>query len=201
MRPSVVGAPGRPPVPVIGPSGGKRLGRWKASVPLWFAAVSLVSAAPILMTAILVLVGMPALATAGDLRMQGERQRGGLAAGVAAAPLHLVKNLLLSVFRSVLPIAFLAGMVGIWYLLEKSKISEYAPHWLRASGAATALMVLQIAANPGRIRTSEGMDEVLARITTPSGRLAQAGWVLWIVCIALTAAGLLFTPDPFPLTR
>ena len=208
MRQSVAGAPGRPPTAVIGPSAGGRSGRWKATVPLGVAAVSLGSAAPVLVTIALVLVAMPALATLGDYRMHIERQRAGRAAGWldrrpagAAAPLHVAKNLLVSLYRSVLPVAFLASMVALWYLLDKVKLEVIEPYWLRATGAATALMLVKLGSTPGRIRSSEGLDDVLARITTPTGRLTQTGWVLWIVCIALTAGGLFLTPDPFPFPR
>jgi hypothetical protein len=205
MRQSVVGAPGRPPTAVVGPSHSGRLGRWKAGLPLAVAAISLGSAAPVLVAIALILIAMPVLATMGDYRMHIERQHAGRAAGWldrrdawAAAPLHVAKNVLVSLYRSVLPVAFLAAMMALAYLLEKVKLERVEPYWLRATGAATALMLVKLGANPGRIRTSEGLDEVLARITSPSGRLTQAGWVLWIVCIGLTAAGLFLTPDPYP---
>jgi hypothetical protein len=144
----------------------------------------------------------------GDYRLHVERQRAGEAAGWLgrrgprfAAPLLVAKNLLVSLYRSVLPVCFLAAMVGLSYLLEKVKLEEIQPYWLRATGAATALMLVKLSASPGRIRSSEGLDEVLARITTPTGRLTQTGWVLWIVCIGLTAAGLFLTPDPYPFPR
>jgi len=208
MRQSVVGAPGRPPTAVIGPSPAGSHGRWKATLPLAVAAVSLGSAAPVLIAIVLVVVAMPALATLGDYRVHIERQRAGQAAGWlgrrpagAAAPLHVAKNLLVSLYRSLLPVAFLASMVALSYLLEKIKLEEIEPFWLRATGAATALMLVKLGSTPGRIRSSEGLDDVLARITTPTGRLTQAGWVLWIVCIGLTAGGLFLTPDPFPFPR
>jgi hypothetical protein len=201
MRQSVAGAPGRPPTAVIGPSAAGSRGRWKASLPLAVAAVSLGSAAPVLIAVVLVVVALPALATLGDYRMHVERQRAGQAAGWldrrpagAAAPLHVAKNLLVSLYRSLLPLAFLASMVGLSYLLEKIKLEEIEPYWLRATGAATALMLVKIGSVPGRIRSSEGLDDILARITTPTGRLTQTGWVLWIVCIALTAGGLFPVP-------
>ena len=160
-----------------------------------------------LISVLLVLVGMPALATLGDYRVHLERQRAGQAAGWlerrdarAAAPVLVAKNLLLSAYRSVLPLAFLAAMVAIWYLIDKTKAStQVGQFWLRGTGAATALIIVKIAAGRGRIRTSEGVDELLARVTSPTGRMIEAGWILWIVCIGLTAAGLWFTPDLFPL--
>jgi hypothetical protein len=207
MKPSVAGAPGRPPQAVVGPAPGGRLGRWKVSVPLAVTAVALCSAAPVMISVLLVLVGMPVLATLGDYRVHLERQRAGQAArwlerrdARAAAPVLVAKNLLLSIYRSVLPLAFLGAMVAIWYLIDKTKAStQVGELWLRGTGAATALIMVKIAARPGRIRTSEGVDELLSRVTGPTGRMIEAGWILWIVCVGLTAAGLWFTPDLFPL--
>jgi hypothetical protein len=177
-------------------------------VPLAVAAISLGSAAPVLVAIVLIVVALPGLATLGDYRMHIERQRAGRAAGwldrrpaSAAAPLHVFKNLLVSLYRSLLPVAFLASMVGLSYLLEKIRLEEIEPFWLRVTGAATAFMLVKLGSTPGRIRSSEGLDDILARITTPAGRLTQTGWVLWIVCIGLTAGGLFLTPDPYPFPR
>ncbi len=219
-RPPVARPPvSRPPVipdpaaylpgPVIGPViGPPPKGRWRVTLPLTAAAVALTSAAPVLLTALLVLVGLPMLATAGDLARHRRRWSAGMAGGgldrlspgAAIAP-RLVGNVVVSLLRALPALALLAVLIGCWYPVHDAERLVTAADWfLRLSGVAVAL-VLVVPALRGSDRFASGtaVDHLHARVAPPGARLSQAGWVLWVVCLGLVALGLSFNPEVWPL--
>ncbi len=191
--------------PVVGPA---PRGRWQVTLPLVAAAVALTSAAPVLVTALLVLVALPVLATAGDVARHRRRWSTGMAAGWldrlspgAATGPRFVANVVVSVVRAVPALSLLAVLVGCWYPVHDAEGLVAAADWfLRLSGVAVAL-VLVVPALRGseRFATGTAIDHLHLRLVPIGGRLRQVGWLLWLVCLALVAVGLFFRPEVWPL--
>ena len=89
-----------------------------------------------------------------------------------------------------------AGWYGLDRLAVPSTVSDLA---LRAIGLGAAGIVC--AANregSRRFRTGLGLDDLTRRVT-PEARVNERVVVLWVVAVAVVAAGLWLAPSPFPL--
>jgi hypothetical protein len=193
------------PAPVVGPP---RRGRWLVTVPVTAAVVALVSAAPVLFAAVVVLVALPALATTGDLALHRHRRTWGGATTwfqrrserVAAGP-RFLRNVAVSLLRAVPALVVLVVLVACWYPLHDSVRTVGAADWfLRLSGAiAGLLLVVPALRGSAKFATGTAVDAAHLRVAPEGLRLARAGWVLWLACALLVAIGLGFSPDVWPL--
>lgn len=184
-------------------------GRWKVTVPLLAAVVALTSAAPVLLTALLVFVLLPVMATAGDVAHHRYRQQAGQAAtrfqragSGAVVPVRFVRNVPVSVGRALPALGILALMIGIYWLVDSLDVNALAGQVvLRATGAGVALLLcLPAGSGTSRFRTGAALDALGTRLRRPGGtRFGQAGWAFLIVCTALTAAGLFLRPEAWPI--
>lgn len=206
--PQVAHAPrpdGYRPEPVVGPP---RKGRWLITLPVAVAATALTSAAPVLFVLLLVLVGLPALATYGDLNaLRDRRARGGGATWMdrrgpmAAALPRFIRNLGFSAVRAVPALALLAVLIGCWYPVHNSaRLATAADLFLRLSGVAVALvLLLPSTRGSARFASGLGLDHLHSRLVPAGHRPTRTTWGLWGVCLGLTAAGLAFAPEVWPL--
>ncbi|MEJ7583649.1 MAG: protein kinase [Acidimicrobiales bacterium] len=190
----------RVPAPgaVVGPP---RKGRWMITLPLTTAVVALASAAPVLFVPLLVLLGLPTLATYGDLSVRraaswAHRRRPG-----AAPVTRFAANLGLSVLRAVPALCLLAVLVGCWYQVpDRPSLVTASDVFLRLSGVAVGLvLVVPTMRGSSRFATGAGLDGLHHRLVPTGHRPGQGAWILWILCLGLIAAGLAFAPEVWPL--
>lgn len=212
VAPAAPDAAGPPPSPeparlplAVGPH---PPGRRRLTVPALLVVLALASAAPVLATAVLVLVVLPALATLGDSAAHRLRAAHGVAGGWAERRLapgalvtpRFVRNVAASVLRAIpmlgVGVVLLAGWYGIDALGASRTLVDGA---LRLIGLLAA-GVLAMAAREGtaRFRTGAGIDHLVVRLV-PGGRTTERLVVLWIVAAFLVAGALWLRPDPFPL--
>ncbi len=202
------GVPADPNPRLAWPVGPHRPGRRKLLAPLTLVALAAATAAPVLVSLVLVLLVFPALATFGDSVAHRLRWENGMHGGWAErrlapgalAPARLVRNVIFSVVRSWLALLLGAVLVGAWYGLDRITNSEWILDFtLRAIGLVAVGLLLSFGRTGSpRFRSALGLDELVAR-WVPEGRMTERLVVLWVICIFLTAASLWLTPAPFPL--
>lgn len=202
----VVGGPAAPRLPgVIGPH---RPGRRKLLLPLTAVALATASAAPVLVTALVVLVVLPLVATFGDSLAHRLRAEHGVVGGWAErrlapgalAPGRFLRNVVVSTLRGAPMIGvgavLLAGWYGLDRLTDATIVLDLA---LRAIGLlVVGVIVVTARDGSGRFRTALGIDALVAR-WVPDGRTTERIVILWIVATFVVAGALWLTPDPFPL--
>lgn len=210
---------GRGHIPVDDPSGATearlplavgphRPGRRKLTVPLAVAAIAAGAAAPVLATALVVLVALPLLATIGDSVAHRLRVEHGVAVGWAErrlapgalAPVRFARNVAVSVVRAIPVLGVGAVALAGWYGLDGLDVARpLLHHSLRLLGAVV-VGVLVVTARVGsrRFRTGLALDELTAR-WLPGGRTTEKVVVGWVLAAALVAGALWLTPSTFPL--
>lgn len=200
-----------PPMSVLPPRvvGPHPRGRRPMTIALTVALASLGSSTPVVVLSILIAVVLPWLATTGDMVIHRSR----LAAGAAerrwhharassVAPVHVARNLVLSIMRAI-PALALGGLVVLVASLADHPSTSLLRDWvIRVGGAAATCAVVVPARNDGRgFRTGTGLDALASRFLDVKGRLNLGGWALVIVCVSLSAAGWLLAPELWPLPR
>lgn len=216
VPPPVVAPPKAPRPPAdhdrrsLGPSvmGPHRLGRRKLLVPLTAVALAVASAAPVLATAVVVLVALPWIATVGDSVAHRLRSEHGVSAGWAEqrmapgalAPARFVRNAFMSLLRAIPMIGVGAVLLAVWYVLERVDAPGAAlDAYLRVTGVLVVGTIVMLGRDGGhRFRTALGLDE-LTRRWVPEGRTTERLVVGWVVAVAIVASAIWLTPDPFPL--
>lgn len=200
------GGPAAPRVPgVVGPH---RAGRHKLLFPLTAVALATASAAPVLVTTVLVFVVLPLIATLGDSQAHRLRTEHGVSAGWAerrmapgalATP-RFVRNAMVSTLRATPMIGVGAVLLAAWYGLDRiTEVATVVDLALRAIGLLVVGIILVTARDgSGRFRTGLGLDDLVAR-WVPDGRTTERLVVLWIGATFVIAGSLWLTPDPFPL--
>lgn len=168
-------------------------GRAKLVWPAVAVTVALAGAVPVLVTVLLVVVVLPALATVGDTVVRQRHDLGFVLVRTA-------RNALAGVLRCSPVVGVSALMLGLWYLAEGATV----PQWLldamlRFLGSGTALALwLTNRDGSDRFRTGVGMRALVVR-AVPDGRTTERLVVAWVVAAALVAGALWLAPDPFPL--
>ncbi|MEO9223574.1 MAG: serine/threonine-protein kinase [Acidimicrobiales bacterium] len=198
---SAAARPGEPAV--VGPH---PKGRGKVTVPLAVACASLASASVTPVMAVLVLAVAPWLATAGDLVVHQHRQRAGAAsrrwhqlAPSTVAPVRAVRNIVASIVWSIPGLAVAAVTIVAGIVTKDPKLHVAHDLLVRAGGAMAAVLVAWPVARGGpSLRSGLGIDAILVRFVDGRGRLRQAGWILWIVAVAVAAFGLWLSPEVWP---
>ena len=198
-------APGARPPLAVGPH---RPGRRKLLVALMLVALSAASAAPVMVSLLLVLVVFPGIATLGDSVAHRLRQEYGMTSGWAErrltpgvlAPARLARNIIFSVLRSSLALVVGGVLVAAWYGLEQLTSNPVALDLsLRGIGLVVVGIILAVGrSGSARFRTALGLDELVSR-WVPDGRTSERLVVLWVVCTFVAAASIWLTPSPFPL--
>ncbi|CAN5208715.1 hypothetical protein BH18ACT4_BH18ACT4_07560 [soil metagenome] len=194
-----------PPTP---PPPRRMPGWWTAALPGLVALAALGSAAPVLVVSFLVLVALPAVATAGDavvftrLRRQDGRLR--LLHRVALPAFltgRFVRNLS-AVALSAVPALLVGGLtVAVTLLLDGFGVgADGRDVVLRPGAAATALLVaLPVFRDRRRFRAAVIGEMAARRLVDGNGRLTSAGMVAWLVAALTAAVGFGFRPDLWPL--
>jgi hypothetical protein len=190
---------------VVGPH---RPGRRKLVVPLFLVALATASAAPVLVTALVVFVALPALATLGDSVAHRLRAEHGVASGWAErrlapgalAPARFVRNVVSSALRATPMIGVGAILLAGWYALDRLDVPQsLLDLTLRGIGVlVVGVTVVTQRDGSARFRTGLGLDELVGR-WVPDGRTTERLVVLWLVAALVIAGSLWLTPDPFPL--
>jgi serine/threonine-protein kinase len=196
--------PGRVPL-AIGPH---PPGRRKLTVPLLAVALATASAAPVLVTALVVLVVLPLVATIGDSAAHRLRTRHGVAGGWAErrlapgalAPARFVRNVAASVLRASPMIGIGAVLLAGWYGLEGLDAPALLLNGtLRGIGIVVVGVVVATARDgSSRFRSGLGIDALVER-WVPDGRTTEAMAIGWVVAVFVVAGSLWLTPAPFPL--
>ncbi len=204
--PLAVGQAADPRLPLaVGPH---RPGRRKLTVPLLIVTLAVGTAAPVLVTALLVVVLLPALATLGDSVSHRLRAEHGIGRGWAEkrlapgalAPARFVANVVVSVVRNSPWIGIGAVLLVGWFGLEGLSTPVWALDLaLRGLGlVVVGLVVATGRSGSHRFRTAIGLDELVARFV-PEGRTTERLVIAWVIGVALVAAALWLSPDTFPI--
>lgn len=177
-------------------------------MPLFAPAVGLGGAAPVVVCGLMTVVVLPLLATRGDSVAHRLRLVHGVADGWAEqrmgpgalAPVRFVRNVVVSVVRSLPVLGLGAVLAAGWYGLEQLDVSRGASDAaLRAVGMVTAAG-LGWSAREGsrRFRTGLALDDLADRLA-PAGGISQQMVVFWLVSTALVAGSFWLEPWRFPL--
>jgi hypothetical protein len=177
-------------------------------VPVAVAVASLASSTPVVVVPLLVLVGLPALATVGDIVVH--RYRSDIGADVkawhrvdarAAAPAFFLRNVLTSIMRAIPALLLGAVAVGVAALVGSPEPSSgWRDLVIRLGGIGAVLCLLLPARNGGRgFRSGTGINHLVTEFVDEQGHLVSRGWVLMVVSVALTAFGLWLHTELWPL--
>lgn len=190
------------------PVGPHRAGRRKIVVPALVATVAFASATPVVAAALVVLVGLPSLATLGDDIVHRHR----LTAGQAwrrwhawtpglVLPIRAVRNLGVSVLRGLPALVFGGVVVATAVLVDRTNASPMLRSVVVRVGGAVLGLALAWPATSGGVhfRCGLGVERVVDELLDEKGRYQVRGWALLLVCGAITAASLWLTPEIWPL--
>jgi hypothetical protein len=181
-------------------------GRAKVVGPAIATVAALGALLPVVSFALLALVIVPAIATAGDaivfvrIRRLGDRLHWRHRAALPPyLPWRFVRNVGRVAYAAV-PALLVAGVtVAVALLLHAASDTFTAEAWvLRVGGAVSAvLLVVPVFRDRVRFRAAVVGDRVVAR-ALDNGALTSFGMTIWIVTalVVLVAAGL--RPDPWP---
>ncbi len=188
--------------------GPHRPGRRKLLFPLTTVTLAAASAAPVLVTALVVIVVLPVLATWGDSVAHRLRADAGLPGGWlerrsspgAMAPVRFVRNVMVSIVRAAVMLVVGGILVGAWYGLDRLTDARVVIDLtLRAIGLGVVGVILALGRHgSSRFRSAIGLDELVARMV-PRGRTTERLVILWVVCTFVAAGSLWLSPSAFPL--
>jgi hypothetical protein len=209
VGPPMAGQPGAPPVAAAPVAGWGVPGRWKVTLPVAVAAVALSSASVVPVSGLLALVALPLLATLGDLVVHDHRLRTGQASRrwhqwphSTVAPLRAVRNLGVALGWAVPGLAMAGVTIVAGVLTDSPRWSTLHDVLVRVGGALAGCLLLWACAKGGpTFQSGLGVDRAAGRFVDQRGKLLQAGWVLWIVAIGVTAFGLWLSPEVWPFGR
>jgi serine/threonine-protein kinase len=190
------------PRPPVAPQG-----RWKVAAPALLATAAVGAAAPVLGLAVLAVLVLPAVATAGDAvvyvrlrRHEGERLRWKHRVTLPAyVPARMVRNIG-AVLRSGVPALLLVGStVAVALLVQATGATRVAEEWVLRPGAAAAALLLAVPVFRDRLRFRAAVigDRVLD-YALDDGELTSNGAALWVVAILLALVGFGLRPDLYP---
>jgi hypothetical protein len=161
---------------------------------------------PVIAFALLALVILPAVATAGDalifvrMRRIGDRLHWRHRAALPPyLPMRFVRNLG-RVGYSAVPALLIAGVtVAVALLLDSVMATFTAQSWVLRLGGATAAVVLVIPVFRDRVRFRAAVlgDRVLG-LSLDNGTLTSFGLSVWILAALTAAIAVGLRPDPWP---
>jgi uncharacterized membrane protein len=195
------------PMALLPPPPVKIPGRWKVVVPAYVAVAAGGAAAPILFNAVLAVVALPVLATAGDVVVltRSRQRQAQVRKHRLPVPLYAVGRYvrnLLSMAWTAVPALLVAGvLVAATLLLNGSGVSRSVQDWvLRAGGAGVAVLLVNgVFGNRLRFRAAVLEDLVRPSLLDGNGRLRRAGWVVVAGAILLAMVAAAWRPDLWPV--
>ncbi|MEY2422252.1 MAG: serine/threonine protein kinase, bacterial [Acidimicrobiaceae bacterium] len=199
--PSFISPPPPAPVSVVG-----HQGRAKVVGPAIATVAALGALVPVVMFALLALVVLPALATAGDamifvrMRRLGDRMHWRHRAALPGyLPMRFVRNVGRVCYAGV-PALLVAGVtVALALLLNAVSSTFTAESWVLRVGGATAAVMVAVPVFRDRVRFRAAVvgDRVLA-MSLDNGTLTSFGLTIWIVTALVAAIAVGLRPDPWP---
>jgi hypothetical protein len=192
--------------PVVGPGASWR--GW-VTVPLVAAIVALASAAPLIVSAIVAVLLLPAAATVGDVEVHRYRQSIGAerrgwhrAATSTVVPLLALRNLGVSLVRAVPAVAIGAIGVVAEHAIAGSAIRGVWRDWsIRLCGVAMALVLLIPARHGGRtFRSDSGITHWAEWAMEGRPRPGSRTATIWVVAVFGLALGAWLHPELWPLS-
>ncbi|MEY2449260.1 MAG: serine/threonine protein kinase, bacterial [Acidimicrobiaceae bacterium] len=194
-----------PPAPIAPPSAVVP-GRAKVIAPAIATVAALGAIVPAVTFALLALVVLPAVATAGDamvfvrMRRLGDRMHWRHRAALPPyLPMRFVRNVGRVGYAGV-PALLVAGVTVAVALLFNAVSSTFtAESWVLRVGGATSAVMLAVPVFRDRVRFRAAVvgDRVLAR-SLDNGTLTSFGLTIWIVTALVVAIAVGLRPDPWP---
>jgi hypothetical protein len=181
-------------------------GRPKVVGPAIATVAALGALLPVVTFALLGLVVLPALATAGDamvfvrMRRLGERMHWRHRAALPPyVPMRFARNVGRVGYAGV-PALLVAGVtIAVALLLDAVSSTFTAESWVLRVGGATAAVLLAVPVFRDRVRFRAAVvgDRVLDR-SLENGTLTSFGLAIWIVTALVVAVAVGLRPDPWP---
>ncbi|MEY2459750.1 MAG: serine/threonine protein kinase, bacterial, partial [Acidimicrobiaceae bacterium] len=195
-----------PPPPPAPPPSAVVPGRPKVVGPAIATVAALGALLPVVTFALLGLVVLPALATAGDamvfvrMRRLGERMHWRHRAALPPyVPMRFARNVGRVGYAGV-PALLVAGVtIAVALLLDAVSSTFTAESWVLRVGGATAAVLLAVPVFRDRVRFRAAVvgDRVLDR-SLENGTLTSFGLAIWIVTALVVAVAVGLRPDPWP---
>ncbi|MEY2431923.1 MAG: serine/threonine protein kinase, bacterial [Acidimicrobiaceae bacterium] len=206
-RPTFTAPASLPPPPApLQPPPARVPGRAKVIGPAIATVAAFGAIVPVVAFAVLALVILPAVATAGDatifvrMRRIGDRLHWRHRAALPPyLPMRFVRNLG-KVCYSGVPALLIAGVAVAVALLLDSVMSTFtAQSWVLRLGGAAAAVVLAVPVFRDRVRFRAAVvgDRALA-LSLDNGMLTSFGLTVWIVAALTAAIAVGLRPDPWP---
>lgn len=196
-----------PQVPApLPPPPAKVPGRTKVVAPAVVSVAALGAILPVVWFALLAVIVLPALATAGDavvfvrMRRLGDRLHWRHRAALPPyLPLRFVRNIGRICYAGVPALLIAAVTVSVALLLDATTSTFTAESWvLRVGGAASAVMLaVPVFRDRVRFRAAVVGDRLLTA-SLDEGTLTSVGLALWIVAALVVAIAVGLRPDPWP---
>ena len=192
--------------PVVGPGASWR--GW-VTFPLVAAIVALASAAPLIVSALVTVLLLPAAATVGDVEVHRYRQAIGAerrgwhrAAPSTVVPLLFLRNLGVALVRALPAIAIGAIGVVAERAIAGSSIRGFWRDWsIRLCGVSMALVLLIPARHGGRtFRSDPGITRWSAWAMEGRERPGTRTATIWVIAVFGLALGAWLHPELWPLS-
>jgi hypothetical protein len=196
-----------PPLPQpLPPPPARTAGGAKVVAPAVAATAAFGAIIPVAAFALLALVILPAIATAGDamvfvrMRRLGDRLHWRHRAALPPyVPMRFLRNVG-KVFYSGVPALLVAGVTVALALLLDSLTSTFtAESWVLRVGGATSAVLLAVPVFRDRVKYRAAVvGDRLLGLSLDNGALTSFGLAVWIVTALMVAIAVGLRPDPWP---